>query len=451
MSSIGVGLSRSMSGDDNPNQSKGVSQTYTLGDSQAGRSWQFAIWPDSVKKPMTALSTMNLSLLPTTKGVRAMSHLNISMLIVTLVFFLSPSVSAEDTPEFEQTYDKFTDRSTLKLKLGVIISGRDHKAKLEVVQFFDGKLRSKDNNRPHLHFNSDSDDGWVYLEYHPFNLLVDGERMKFEIEHDGTVGKGYVLEHMWADLTASQFKALSSAKTVEGKLGSHEFALKPNQIAAIKEFDALLSDPERPLPETPNKLMSILGGPAKQKPTFDPKAIPAGEGVLWNGYSQSFPIASNAKVFDEWDRFVDKSGLSSDFLSRKKTTKEIVLVDSNTRVSILERLERPKSVLFKRITRIKILDGPQKGTNGWTDDMGITFGPPDPEALKLEAEANRKADLKRQEAELQGQITQKFNLGQALEKSNIQGALKYYSEVIKLNPESSQAKKAKARIKALSK
>jgi hypothetical protein len=355
-----------------------------------------------------------------------------------------------DVPEFEQTYDKFRDATTTELKLGRVINGRHHTARIDVCRFYKGEGRNKDRGAPRLYFVSRSSESWVYLKYRPLILLVDSNRMELSIDHDGTVGKGYVLEHMWADLSDIQLAKISAAKTVEGRLGSDEFVLQPNQIAAIKEFAALISNPERPLPEKPKVRLTVDGGKIELKPSVDPKPIPRGEGVL----SDEIPymdVVTSEKALDEWDRFVDASGLRLTFIQRKTASKEYFAVKAGTRVSILERLARPKSKLFSHVTKIEVLDGANKGLIGWVDDMSLVFGPPDPEKLKQQEEVRNKAESKRLESERQSQIEQKFNLGQALEKTNQKGALKYYEEVVKLNPESPLAKKAKARIKALSK
>jgi hypothetical protein len=170
--------------------------------------------------------------------------------IVLLALIVPIAAKAEDTAyRFEETYDRFEDRTTLRLELGDIIKGGNYKVDLTLFRFDKGRLRTK--GRVELKFLCDSSDGWRYLRHHPLDLLVDGKRWSFQPTHDGTVGQGYVLEHIWAHLTEAQLADLAAAKSVEGRLGINEFALSRDQLAAIREFAALLDDPKRPVPAPP--------------------------------------------------------------------------------------------------------------------------------------------------------------------------------------------------------
>jgi hypothetical protein len=170
--------------------------------------------------------------------------------IVLLALIVPTAAAAEDTANhFEETYDRFKDTTTLRLGLGVIIKGEDYKVDMNLFRFDKGRERTK--GQVGLNILCDSSDGWRYLSHHPLNLLVDGKRWSLQPTLNGTVGRGYVLEHMWVRLSAAQLADLAAAKSVEGKLGIDEFALDRGQLAAIREFAALLDDPKRPVPEPP--------------------------------------------------------------------------------------------------------------------------------------------------------------------------------------------------------
>lgn len=91
---------------------------------------------------------------------------------------------------------------------------------------------SKDGGKsppPHvnLYFHSKSSE-WEYMDFHPLVLLVDGKRLSWGekgLSWDGTVGNGYVLEHMQLQVTPALFKQIAFAKVVEGKLGLTEFTV----------------------------------------------------------------------------------------------------------------------------------------------------------------------------------------------------------------------------------
>lgn len=90
---------------------------------------------------------------------------------------------------------------------------------------------------------------------------------------------------------------------------------------------------------------------------------------------------------------------------------------------------------------------------------------PTPTPADLAAEAERKSkeaaeheerinqteerERHRQAAELDPKLARKLKLGKALEVINPRAALDYYREVIELAPDSSRAKTARERIKAL--
>ena len=168
---------------------------------------------------------------------------------------------AMSTPEFEQRYDRFKDYTSLKVDLGRVFKDSRHEVELSFHRTFRGEGRSAKGGTPRMCFNSDSNEGWVYLDYHPITLLVDGERMRFDAKHDGSIGKGYVLEFMWVDPSESQIERIFRANNIEGQVGIREFKLSSEQVAAIKEFATLCVTPDRPVPSG-----RFVAPPPPQKP-----------------------------------------------------------------------------------------------------------------------------------------------------------------------------------------
>lgn len=142
-------------------------------------------------------------------------------------------------------YDKFTDKTTLAINYpgGMKI---DH-TNLEIGFLFEFSGRSlaqqvRPSSKLTLMIDSKSEN-WEYLQFgHDLDFLVDGERMSIgTLDHDGSVGEGYVLEFMAAHISVSQFLRLANAKTIEGKLSTTEFSLSSDQIETIKDFASRLS------------------------------------------------------------------------------------------------------------------------------------------------------------------------------------------------------------------
>jgi hypothetical protein len=94
-------------------------------------------------------------------------------------------------------------------------------AGLEISAFF---LEAKSPPRSvRLRFTSQSRSGWKYLDFHPLKLLIDEELIDLgNVEFDGDVGDGYVLEYMTIDLPLDILAKMLRAKTVEGRLGLTE-------------------------------------------------------------------------------------------------------------------------------------------------------------------------------------------------------------------------------------
>jgi hypothetical protein len=163
--------------------------------------------------------------------------------------------------EISQEYDKFRDATTLKLDFGEVWRNRDNKLKLQLTQYFKGNGRQEPFGDSQFRLLNVGDDGWRYLDHHPVTFLVDSERITVEPKFDGTVGKGYVLEYMYAPLTKSQHLKILNAQSVQVRVGIDEFSLMEPHRSALKEFFSYLATPSRPLStrETKTRLYEACG------------------------------------------------------------------------------------------------------------------------------------------------------------------------------------------------
>jgi hypothetical protein len=81
-----------------------------------------------------------------------------------------------------------------------------------------------------------SSDNWQYLRCNNVDLLVDGEPFDVSFSHDGTVGRGYVLEFLTATMTTERFLRIVGASRIEGRVCRTEFALGAPELATLQDL-----------------------------------------------------------------------------------------------------------------------------------------------------------------------------------------------------------------------
>jgi hypothetical protein len=137
----------------------------------------------------------------------------------------------------EVKYDRFRDATGVILKVDVF-DRRTRKSTLMLISSFKGEKRSE-APPDHMVFSliSTSDD-WRYLSCRIAAMLVDGKPVSFPpLEHDGTVGRGYVMEHLKGETDLAFAKAIASAKTsIEMKVCNDEFNLPMSLAAEAGKF-----------------------------------------------------------------------------------------------------------------------------------------------------------------------------------------------------------------------
>ena len=159
--------------------------------------------------------------------------------------------------QFEQTYDRFKDQTTLSVKfLSDRFSAGGRGVSLDVYQVFKGTQRLEPVAEPVMRFvslDTGPESEWRYIEDHSLTLLVDKERIPLTTRHDSDMerlsGLDYALiEHVWASLKPEQVALLAKAQAVEGRLGKDEFTLDAAHRAGLAEFAALVADAARDVP-----------------------------------------------------------------------------------------------------------------------------------------------------------------------------------------------------------
>jgi hypothetical protein len=155
--------------------------------------------------------------------------------------------------EISQKYDNFRDRTTFALDYGKVWSNARNELEMQLLQWFDGEGRDGKSSDTRVRFMNEGRDGWRYLEYHPIIFLVDGERMKFEPDHKGSIGDGYVLEHLWVQPSKDQFIKMVHAKKVQIRVGLDQFDLSDSHLRALKDYFSYFGTPSRRLSTVENK------------------------------------------------------------------------------------------------------------------------------------------------------------------------------------------------------
>ena len=328
-------------------------------------------------------------------------------LIVAALSLIGPA-QADDAPavgphnyKIKQEYDRIEDQTTLRLDLGVIWRNAENELELKIAKTFRGKGRSIPDGDPRLLFMNDGKKGWRYLEYHPVTFLVDNERIRFEPDHDGRVGDGYVLEFLTPDLSGSQFQALVNAKSVEIRVGIDEVHLDPARMNALRDFASYASNPDRLL-SVPEARRRLAEAKKKEVKFLDGEAI-----VLYQ-------------------KIVDEHGGTAEAAEATKAIK------------VLSDPER-KEVRRKAIEARELAEAARK------------------KELFMEARAQQK---RIRASVLRSMMSENLRLAMILEKRNTKGAITYYKEIIayyeeltELTAPSStddeQVKTARSRIKAL--
>jgi len=161
----------------------------------------------------------------------------------------SPPFNAEfetdaslEAPAAKQEYDKFKDLTVVSIP--PLSSGLRYyyiRPQLKAFAAYPGQKLLASPKSARIGFFAHSD-GWQYLRCHEVDILADGKRIVIkETTHDGTVGKGYVLEHIDSTIIWPEIVKINSAKVVEAKICNTKITFSAQNMTDLKEFVRLLT------------------------------------------------------------------------------------------------------------------------------------------------------------------------------------------------------------------
>lgn len=160
----------------------------------------------------------------------------LSLLVVSFCFI--SAVQAQDRfleePSIETVTDEFRGTSYHQVEVGEVGGPR----LMIIAANVEGRVRYS------LIFSSTSRNSWRYLQCRSFDILapVPGleERSAYSgtAEHDGRVGRGYVIEHLTVELTDTAMQQLAQSSFVRFRACNDVFALPANfkdYVAQLRE------------------------------------------------------------------------------------------------------------------------------------------------------------------------------------------------------------------------
>jgi hypothetical protein len=170
--------------------------------------------------------------------------------VIAFVLLVSVSASAS----VDKTTDRFKNKTSVTLKEGFGPSGED-RPKITFIT-----ILKEDGTAPRmmvdLSFTSDS---WEYLKCSHVSMLIDGEPVELpEFNHDGTVGRGYVIEHLNVMTSTDLARKIADAqRSVELKVCTDEFVMPRAVVDSAKRFVSLVPAGEAPAPSPPSPPLDL--------------------------------------------------------------------------------------------------------------------------------------------------------------------------------------------------
>lgn len=85
---------------------------------------------------------------------------------------------------------------------------------------------------------SSSSENWKYLKCYSVDWLADDNPIQYQgsPSHDGTVGQGYVVEHISMEFTNEQFLALANSTAAKGRVCNQVFLFTTGQLSQMRNF-----------------------------------------------------------------------------------------------------------------------------------------------------------------------------------------------------------------------
>ena len=171
--------------------------------------------------------------------------------IIAFVLLVSVSASAS----VERTEDRFNGKTSVVLEEEFGTAKRSSKPSITFIT-----VLKKDGTAPRmlvsLAFVSDS---WEYLKCSNVSMLIDGKPVDLpEFEHDGTVGRGYVIEYLKTMTSIDLARKIADAqRSVELKVCTDEFVMPRALITSAKKFVSLVPAGDAPVSSPPTTPLDL--------------------------------------------------------------------------------------------------------------------------------------------------------------------------------------------------
>lgn len=162
----------------------------------------------------------------------------------TVIAFALLAFSLSASASVERTEDRFSGKTSVVLEEEFGTAKRSSKPSITFITTL-----KKDGTAPRmlvsLAFVSDS---WEYMRCSNVSMLIDGQSVALpEFEHDGTVGRGYVIEYLKAMTSTDLAQKIAGAqRAVELRVCTDEFVMPRALITSAKKFVSLVPAGEAP-------------------------------------------------------------------------------------------------------------------------------------------------------------------------------------------------------------
>jgi hypothetical protein len=154
-----------------------------------------------------------------------------------IAFFLS-AFSLSASASVERTEDRFSGKTSVFLEEEFGAAKRSSRPSITFLT-----VLKKDGTAQRLLLSlSFVSDSWEYLKCSNVSMLIDGAPVDLpEFEHDGTIGRGYVIEYLKVMTSTDLARKIADAqRSVELKVCNDEFVLPRAVITSAKKFVSLV-------------------------------------------------------------------------------------------------------------------------------------------------------------------------------------------------------------------
>jgi hypothetical protein len=168
---------------------------------------------------------------------------------VLLAFSLSASASVE------RTEDRFSGKTSVVLEEEFGTAKRSSRPSITFIT-----AMRKDGTAPRMLVSlAFVSDGWEYMRCSNVSMLIDGKQVDLpDFEHDGTVGRGYVIEYLKVMTSTDLARKIADAqRSVELKVCNDEFVMPRALITSAKKFVSLVPAVEASASPPPSPALDL--------------------------------------------------------------------------------------------------------------------------------------------------------------------------------------------------